>query len=500
MFEWLRRLWHRIWSSQPRDDSEPETPQPHISVEPQPSFPEQVDQVQDRQADQPLSLLTLQRTYTGLLDDVMIRYSSDYAGEGFFNKMILKNIVFGGGLFVNDGYLVNHPTARAQLYNDNSLLRVMLETNFIRVLTRESTADKLADMPHKMAASGNRSFIELCESSEWTEFGRLFRTLCQNFFHSNNVRPWPNVDMSHGFNKLIQRVLNAKPHEIGLTNVTEDQLQRMRDVFVESDPLAGNPRHKLEEAAKATLKDGEKDFRESMRQIMDLGNQAYHYNFGLTLTDEEENGVSVDTTMGYAFDEFLKTTEIESGQLARVPLIEVPDDLPFEQGDTFRPFLDHSTRIGAAKIEYLNALRSLLAPNARDLENLEKDVREATKLYLDRMQEVFGHSAFKASTDAGVTFARGLLPASKKGEANEGLVAAAAPIGGLAVQLQATATAESREFLVERFRLKDVSEDYDLDHDKIASLEDIRPQITSLAFNEKAAKDFVEDLPRFATS
>jgi hypothetical protein len=35
-----------------------------------------------------ISLNTLQRTYTGLLDDVMIRYSDDYSNEMFFNKMI----------------------------------------------------------------------------------------------------------------------------------------------------------------------------------------------------------------------------------------------------------------------------------------------------------------------------------------------------------------------------------------------------------------------------
>ena len=38
------------------------------------------------------SLHTLQYTYTGLLDDVMVRYSNEYLSEDFFNKMIAKNI------------------------------------------------------------------------------------------------------------------------------------------------------------------------------------------------------------------------------------------------------------------------------------------------------------------------------------------------------------------------------------------------------------------------
>ena len=38
------------------------------------------------------SLDTLQYTYTGLLDDVMVRYSNEYLNEKFFNKMISPSI------------------------------------------------------------------------------------------------------------------------------------------------------------------------------------------------------------------------------------------------------------------------------------------------------------------------------------------------------------------------------------------------------------------------
>ncbi len=79
---------------------------------------------------------TLPRTYTGLLDDVMMRYSANYAGQEFFSRMIAKELIFGGGLFINDGYLVNHPVAREFLANDDSILHYMLSTGFIRVLTR----------------------------------------------------------------------------------------------------------------------------------------------------------------------------------------------------------------------------------------------------------------------------------------------------------------------------------------------------------------------------
>jgi hypothetical protein len=445
-------------------------------------------------AERSFTLATLQRTYTGLLDDAMLRYTNDYVGEKFFNKMILKNIVFGGGIYMNDGYLVNHPISRAYLHDDNSLLRVMLATNFIKVLTREQTPEALALMPKKMADSGSRSFVELVNRKDWPDFFPLYERLCQGFFYNSTQRSWPLFDMSYGYDKLIRRVLGASPDEVGLTLITEDQMRFIHDAYLESDPRSGNPRDKFERAVLKVLKGKAKDFRASRRQLMDLGNQAYHYNFGLTLTEEEPNGVSVDTTMGFGFDEFLETTEIDRGQLASIPLIQVPDNLPFEHGDLFRPFLDPTTRVGTAKIAYLAKLRDLLSPQAKRINELRKDVQEATQQYMSEIEAIFGVD-LEFHTDASVTLARGYVHrgAARKKET----VATAAPVGGLAIQLQARAMAEKRQFLVRRFRLRDVTAEFDLDRESTIHLDDIRPQIASLAFNPGVASDHVKDLPRF---
>ena len=62
-----------------------------------------------------ISWETINKTYTGVLDDVMLRYSRNFAGKEFFNRMLAKNLFFGGGLFINDGYLANHDVARSYL-------------------------------------------------------------------------------------------------------------------------------------------------------------------------------------------------------------------------------------------------------------------------------------------------------------------------------------------------------------------------------------------------
>ena len=453
-------------------------------------------------AQKPLALETLQRTYSGLLDDVMIRYCDDYAGDAFFNKMIVKNVVFGGGVYLNDGYLINHPTARRHLYNEDGLLRAMINTNFIRILTRTNDADQLANMPQQMADTGNASFGEILASPEWDTLQPIFRDLAQNVFYTGNARVWPGYDMSFGFNKLMQRALVAKPHEIGMIALCEDELKFLKEAFTKSNPQAGNARHKLEVAAREVLNERHSGtgFREAMRQVMDVGNQAYHYNFGLTLTNEDNCGVVVDTTMGHAFDELLETREIDQGQLDAIPLINVPPDLPLEHGDIFYPFLDPTHSVGKAKLEYLQKMRDLIASDGTGLDDLKNDLIETTDQYLDRIKSVFetryGKLAVDVSFEGSVYIARGMLthPASEQANAT---IATAAPTAGLAITLRDQAMSQTRQFLVERFRLRDATDTFRSDPNNTVTLADIRPQITSLAFNPEEAVNFVTDIPRF---
>lgn len=335
--------------------------------------------------DRPTSLDNMQRTYTGLLDDVMIRYSDEYLSEDFFNKMIAKNIFFGGGLFINDGYLVNHPIARRYLYNDNSLLRRMLATGFIRILTRTSSSESLARMPLSMAEQGNESFRRLVGSSEWNDFEPLFNRIAQSSYFNNNVRSWPNRDMSVGFTKLVRDRAFAEedPIKLGIGNLNRDEWLRIRDDFIDRDPENSGPRDKLEKAALNVLSRTQSDPRAAMNDVMTVGNQAYHYNFGLALTFEEENGVAVDTTVGPAFDELLQTRQIERGQLDNIPLLRLPRDIPFDRGDLFLNFLDQSTAVGQAKLNYMTSLRNVVSGEGNiNFDSLRESLVDATDEYI----------------------------------------------------------------------------------------------------------------------
>lgn len=435
--------------------------------------------------DDAITVENINRTYTGLLDDVMLRYSDEYSSEEFFNKMIAKNIFFGGGLYMNDGYLVNHPIARKHLCNENSLLRVMIDTNFIRILTRTRSSEDLSLMPKTMAGQGNESFQRLIHSSEWEDFYPIYSLISQSAFRNNNARSWPDRNLSYSFCKLMRdRVFDTDdPVDLGIGRVSRDEWLRIRDNFLNRDPEISGPRDKLEKAAQEILTETQSNPKEALSQIMMVANQAYHYNFGLALTTEPEEkyGVAVDTTIGKAFDELLDSTEIVRGQLDRLPIMHIPKDLPFDRGHLFLNLVRPSTSVSQAKVHYLNCLRSLISGSERDHDLYLKDLVDATAEYKHRIKELFGFTELEAAFDDSFTLAVGNLGS---------ISATAGPTAGIAIEMQRTSKQKGTQFLFERFKLR---EEYD--QNDVIRIEDIHPHIASLAFDKDIAYKFMEDVP-----
>ena len=439
----------------------------------------------------------LTRTYAGVLDDVMIRFGrgQEFLSPDFFNKMILKNVLFGSGIYLNDGYLVNHPMARKYLANPESLLRMMISTGFIRILSRESDADKLASMPEKMAESGNIEFARLVASDEWqTHLKGTFRTTVTAAYHNGTVRAWPRYDMSDGFCKLIDRIFDRQPHNLGLRHTTQSDLMRIRDAFYERAPRKGNSRHQFEMAAKQINENYPKDqFEDRMEEIMNIANQAYHYNFGMTLNAEESFDVAADTTIGMAFDELLNVRTIERAQLDSIPLISFPKEIPYDDGNLFLPFIRADHPISKVKIEFMESLDRLISDNSHNLFNLSQEAREAADAYRKQMKEYFetkvGATNIDRVFDENATF--GINAGSDSASVT------AAPSAHLAVAMQRASSNQKRAFLLERFKLQDVTDEFNSAPDATIFIGDLSPQLASLAFDKAEANKFVSDLRRF---
>jgi hypothetical protein len=450
---------------------------------------------------------TLIRTYSGVLDDAMIRYGKgkEFLSPEYFNKMILKNVIFGSGMFLNDGYLVNHELARKYLVDHDSLLSHMISTGFIRILSREPDADKLATMPEKMAKNGNASFQTLVDSKEWKEsIGPAYRQMAIGVFHSGTVRAWPRYDMSEGFCELMSRTLQSAPQDIGLELTNESDLRRIADAFWERNPKKGNARDALEKAAIQVNRPYEKEYDLRMAEIMEIANQAYHYNFGLTLNAEEGKAtVAADTTKGMAFDELLQLRKVERAQIDQVPLISLPGNIPMEYGELFLPFIRAEHPLSEAKRQYMFNLGRLISENAHDIPNLARDAREATEAYKRRIEEHFQPILGKVAIDT--MFSESVSIGLSKNFDHP--AATAASTAQIAIEMQRKNVRDARRFLIEQFEIVDETKTVDDETEKYNALKgnarsvvrigDIRSQLSSIAFDEQEAKKFVAGLHKF---
>jgi hypothetical protein len=222
-----------------------------------------------------------------------------------------------------------------------------------------------------------------------------------------------------------------------------------------------------------------------MNAVMTIGCQAYHYNFGLALTFEEPNGVAVDTTIGAAFEGFLEIKEVERTQLDEIELLSFPKNISFEDGRLFEAFVDPSEAIWRAKQRYLSTLQGLISSeNSSDYESLGQELRDATDEYANRIIEHFPSTSKNQSSETEIEVK------VHTGESGDNIAATTNSYAVLAIETSRNNNKLS-QFVTERFKRRNDSDDRE---DQI-NLRDIRPQISSLAFNEKAAEEFLEDIP-----
>ncbi|MDO9224002.1 MAG: hypothetical protein Q7U20_09875 [Caulobacter sp.] len=438
-------------------------------------------------------------TYSGLLDDSVQRYPvAGDVGEAFFSRMIAKNLFFSGGLLLNDGYLVNHPSSRRELLREDSILRRMLSFNIVRVLSREDTPEGFADMPRRMAEQGNRSFQTLTGSNEWEPLRRELKIMGRNLFHYGNVMAWPRREMHLGFTALMDRVFRSSPDALGVS-LGDISMAEIETAFNARDPRSTGPRDKFERSVlQVTRRRGETSGRVAS-QLMNLANQAYHYNFGLCLTPQLGT-VAVDTTTGPAFGDFHALEDGDEDLIRRIPVIPIPKCLPFEKGSAFVDLIDPNTRLGRAKLGYLQTLEPIFSGQVVNSDEALKDAREAGELYCDRIAEHF--SKHVSTWIADVYFNAALtLGIGAVADGVTSVVEAALPMTGMVVSI-AEDRLSPKEFLLRAIRRRRLRHDLDstfppLEPDKFYMFKasELRPVYASMTLDKARAETFVTGVP-----
>jgi hypothetical protein len=445
------------------------------------------------------------KTYSGLLDDVVQRYPlNEQVAENFFNKSILKNVFFSSNIILNDGYLANHPAARAGIMNENSILHKMLEKGFVNILARDKDNPNLTSHIYTMANSGNIEYQKTLNLNNWSEIERKLNDIAPYLIDKKYILPWPNKKMHLGFNRIIQNIFNKTHNDLGLFYSSDISLDKLNDLYMSYNPSSGNPRHCFEEAVKKITEHHDKK-NLAQNELMNLANQAYHYNFAMCLSDMLGQPVVADTTIGEAFEDLLDFDDSLEIELMDMPLIDIPNNAISLKGHYYYEILNPMTKVGLSKLNFLNCVEEIFN-NKDTLDNRKKVLEEAADEYRARLAEHF--------SGRGVTIKRenffGNLATTVISfgfSSISSAFAVAAPIAGLAVKFASSANQPRRlldEFLYKSIRrkitevtLKPVGED-NSDYMRLR-LRDVRPRFASLAFNSDKVKDHVSNVPSFGS-
>lgn len=450
-------------------------------------------------------------TYSGLLDDVVERFPiSPNINEDFFSKSIVKNILFSGEIFLNDGYLINHPAARKQFLNEDSTLNIMIRNKFVRILSRANSSAEFVESPIIMATQQqNEGFARTLALLEWPDIQKRLKAVAPAWFQNLTVAGWPPHMMHIGFCELIDRIFDKSHEDLGLRAAKIVSLDALRLEFYKLEPREGSPRDRFEKACRivlAKLHGGSPDNTAlnalpEMIELMNIANQCYHYNFALCLTDAFGRPFVADSSIGRAFEDLLDLEDVVEGEIDSIPLIDIPANLPMSNANAFANIIDPTTKVGAAKNSFLLALNGMISARSIASEvDRKRTLVEAANEYRRRLAEHFSEKIefpkwepyAKSAISIGIGQVLGGFEA----------VATAADTGALAVDLLGNAGSPWVERTIVRPLRRTAFENAmrpigDVQDGSRIRVSDVRPRFASIAFNPNKASIFAASLPRF---
>lgn len=302
-------------------------------------------------------------SYCGLLDDKVAEFDDRFADPDLFNRLLVKSLFFGGGLYINDGYLFMHAAARRQMQNPNSVLCRMLEYGFARILTRTDNLEQLIGLIDNSTIPSHQGFAA---SAEWPALRKRWELICSTAWRGGKVTFW-GAPRNHKIQaKLYERQLSRSPDELGLT-CDRHVLERVRDQLFSTvnqaandlNPYARQARTRYEKACRNAAFSSRLPTdvqKHQLCELMRLGNECYHYAFGASLSWQQSTSVAVDTLMSSAFDKLIIRPQIDFRKLESMPSFGIPVHVDLTQGDRLIPLMDHTSTVFRAKVDFLQNL------------------------------------------------------------------------------------------------------------------------------------------------
>lgn len=334
-------------------------------------------------------------TYTGLVDDFATKYGdASIQTLKDFNNHLIRAVLTGHPLLINDGHLVMHPAIREAVLNPKSSpLQELTKAGYVKILTRnggdlETLADQMADQGITSAQQfGGQDYYKKQYQPAlrtWMDDLRLGEP--RDYLH-----PWPEINTTPVFHKIAAAAYRSIRSSLRAAKLRDDleALRRFIDLYE-----SGTQKRRTDwENAAVLLQRGEKLSERLFRELMNVGNESYQYAWGCALADKS-NLVRVETrapkysSLDVAVDAMAEPVSMQRGQVELyAPNFKVADR---KIGDNWSKLAEVARTGGEtyyAKVAFQRCIESYYRGDESAVD--EATVKAAAKKYSRALAEHF---------------------------------------------------------------------------------------------------------------
>lgn len=349
--------------------------------------------------------------YMGSMDDRVRKYPWSVINSNInaYTNSILQNTLIGHKSAINDGYLLANPLLRNNLFkNKNSILRDLFSTGEIIVPGRKSTFKELI---YEQSKNGVRAFDRI-PNDIVRQLSSVDREL--NHFEARIKGP-ESIKVWNGFYELMKSLENRSVSEFGIGHslVTEDDFKRALNTYLnlphnEKPPSRTEWEKVLDDLSKKYPSEGGfTSSKHTKNALMNLANEAYHYNFSRKLAEESGLRIDIETVHTPVFSHFLEEEQSHLSSLVEnLPLISIPRVNNLLKRESIEKILDSNQVIGRARVEFIKSLDKF---EAGATDSSLDELRYQARVYNALLNEEFGRPELVSNIAAGVNFTISML-------------------------------------------------------------------------------------------
>ncbi|MFK5947553.1 MAG: hypothetical protein QM500_02135 [Methylococcales bacterium] len=301
--------------------------------------------------------------YMGSMDDRVWRYpwKQSKSNISSYVSSVIQNIIIGKKSAVNDGYILNNHLIRDSIFKDKeSLLRDIMSIGEIIIPGRKASFEELID---EQVEKGVFTFAEIPNEVR-KELSSIDRGLNES---GARIEGPESMVVWNGFFDLMQSLRNRPFADLGLSDedVGEYDFKLALDTYLDIH-VDGKPPSRteweivLEDLCNTKIRKQRLSYgRSTKRVLMNLANEAYHYNFSNMLSNKIGQNVGVETSFTPAFSYMLENGKFDlDGISNEIPLIEIPRFNNLMNIESIEKLLSPNG-IGQARLEFISALDKL---------------------------------------------------------------------------------------------------------------------------------------------